>query len=76
MGEVAPPDGAGEGPCPARPRAIQEWLLFPTSQSISLRLPKPTLERLKQLANKRDVVYQSLLKMFVADRLKSELGPD
>ena len=31
------------------------------------------LERLKLLANKRDVPYQSLLKMFVADRLKAEL---
>jgi len=50
--------------------------LKPTSQTISLRLPKPMLDRLKQLANKRDVPYQSLLKMFVADRLKAELGPD
>jgi predicted DNA binding CopG/RHH family protein len=50
--------------------------LKPTSQTISLRLPKPMLDRLKQLANKRDVPYQSLLKMFVADRLKNELGPD
>ena len=50
--------------------------LKPTSQTISLRLPKPMLDRLKQLANKRDVPYQSLLKMFVADRLKAELGSD
>jgi hypothetical protein len=34
------------------------------------------LDRLKQLANKRDVPYQSLWKMFVADRLKAELGSD
>jgi predicted DNA binding CopG/RHH family protein len=46
--------------------------LKPSSQTISIRLPKPMLERLKLLANKRDVPYQSLLKMFVADRLKSE----
>jgi predicted DNA binding CopG/RHH family protein len=46
--------------------------LKPSSQTISIRLPKPMLERLKILANKRDVPYQSLLKMFVADRLKSE----
>jgi predicted DNA binding CopG/RHH family protein len=50
--------------------------LKPTSQTISLRLPKPMLDRLKQLANKRDVPYQSLLKMFVADRLKAEFGSD
>jgi predicted DNA binding CopG/RHH family protein len=46
--------------------------LKPSSQTISLRMPKPMLDRLKLLANKRDVPYQSLLKMFVADRLKAE----
>ncbi len=50
--------------------------LKPSSQTISLRLPKPMLARLKQLANKRDVPYQSLLKMFVADRLRAELGKE
>ncbi len=47
--------------------------LKPSSQTISLRLPKPMLDRLKVLANKRDVPYQSLLKMFVAERLEAEL---
>ena len=46
--------------------------LKPSSQTISLRLPKPMLDRLKLLANKRDVPYQSLLKMFVAERLAAE----
>lgn len=46
--------------------------LKPSSQTISLRLPKPMLDRLKILAHKRDVPYQSLLKMFIADRLKAE----
>ena len=46
--------------------------LKPSSQTISLRLPKPMLDRLKLLANKRDVPYQSLLKIFVAERLKAE----
>ncbi len=49
--------------------------LRPSSRTISLRLPMPMLERLKVLANKRDIPYQSLLKMFVADRLKAELEP-
>jgi predicted DNA binding CopG/RHH family protein len=44
-----------------------------SSQTISLRLPKPMLDRLKLLANKRDVPYQSLLKIFVAERLEAEL---
>ncbi|HUO03764.1 MAG TPA: BrnA antitoxin family protein [Candidatus Binataceae bacterium] len=47
--------------------------LKPSSQTISLRMPRPMLDHLKRLANKRDVPYQSLLKMFVADRLKEEL---
>jgi predicted DNA binding CopG/RHH family protein len=47
--------------------------LKPSSQTISLRLPKPMIERLKMLANKRDMPYQSLLKMFVAERLEAEL---
>jgi predicted DNA binding CopG/RHH family protein len=46
--------------------------LRPSSQTISLRLPRPMLERLKLLANKRDVPYQSLLKVFLAERLKVE----
>jgi predicted DNA binding CopG/RHH family protein len=46
--------------------------LKPSSQTISIRMPKPMLDRLKLLANKRDVPYQSLLKMFVADRLEAE----
>jgi predicted DNA binding CopG/RHH family protein len=49
--------------------------LKPSSQTISLRLPKPMLDRLKLLANKRDVPYQSLLKMFLAERLKAEFEP-
>jgi predicted DNA binding CopG/RHH family protein len=46
--------------------------LKPSSQTISLRLPKPMLDRLKLLAHERDVPYQSLLKMFVAERLAAE----
>jgi predicted DNA binding CopG/RHH family protein len=46
--------------------------LKPSSQTISIRIPKPMLDRLKLLANKRDVPYQSLLKIFVAERLKAE----
>jgi predicted DNA binding CopG/RHH family protein len=47
--------------------------LRPSMQSISLRLPKMMLEELRTLANKRDVPYQSLLKMFLAERLAAEL---
>ena len=46
--------------------------LKPTLRTISLRLPVSMIEDLKVLANQRDVPYQSLLKMFLADRLKRE----
>jgi predicted DNA binding CopG/RHH family protein len=44
-----------------------------TLRTISLRLPVSMIEDLKILANKRDVPYQSLLKVFLAERLKKEL---
>jgi len=47
--------------------------LRPTLKTISLRLPEPMLAELKLLANKRDVPYQSLLKMFLAERIEREL---
>ena len=46
--------------------------LKPTQKTISLRLPAMMLAELKRLANKRDVPYQSLLKMFLAERLDEE----
>jgi predicted DNA binding CopG/RHH family protein len=46
--------------------------LKPSSETISLRLPAPLLSDLKALANKRDVPYQSLLKLFVAERVAAE----
>ena len=46
--------------------------LKPTLRTISVRLPVSMIEDLKILANKRDVPYQSLLKVFLADRLAAE----
>jgi predicted DNA binding CopG/RHH family protein len=46
--------------------------LKPSTTTISLRLPTPLLADLKALANKRDVPYQSLLKVFVAERVAAE----
>lgn len=47
--------------------------LKPSQKTISLRLPAMMLAELKRLANKRDVPYQSLLKIFLAERLDKEL---
>lgn len=48
--------------------------LKPTTTAISLRLPVTMLEELKTLANAKDVPYQSLLKVFLSDRLARERG--
>jgi len=46
--------------------------LKPSLKTISLRLPLSMIEDLKVLANRRDVPYQSLLKVFLAERLARE----
>jgi predicted DNA binding CopG/RHH family protein len=40
---------------------------------ILIRLPESMIEELKLLANKRDGPYQSLLKIFLSERIDSEL---
>jgi predicted DNA binding CopG/RHH family protein len=49
--------------------------LKPSLRTISLRLPVSMIEDLKVLANRRDVPYQSLLKVFLAERLARERQP-
>jgi predicted DNA binding CopG/RHH family protein len=44
--------------------------LKPSTRAISLRLPAPLLERIKVAANKRDVPYQSLIKMWLAEKVE------
>ena len=43
--------------------------LEPSTNAISPRLPVAMLERIRVTANKRDVPYQSLIKMWLAERL-------
>ncbi|MBI5633430.1 MAG: hypothetical protein HZA15_08140, partial [Nitrospirae bacterium] len=47
--------------------------LRPTTRTISIRLPESLIEHLKLLANKRDVPYQSLLKIFLSEKVEEEL---
>ena len=47
--------------------------LKPSVKTISLRLPESLLAGLKVLANKRDIPYQSLLKIFLAERIEKEM---
>ena len=59
-------------PSGKRPKLVQ---LKPSLKTISLRLPVYMIEDLKMLANSRDVPYQSLLKVFLAERLARERRP-
>ena len=43
--------------------------LKPSVKTISLRLPEALLEELKMLANKKDVPYQSLLNVYLAEKV-------
>ncbi len=47
--------------------------LKPSTKTISIRLPEPLLDSVKELANKRDVPYQSYIKMILSDRVQKEL---
>ena len=46
--------------------------LKPSTKTISIRLPETMLEELKSLANKNDVPYQSLIKIYLAERIVQE----
>jgi len=46
--------------------------LKPTTRTISLRISESMLEKIRLVANKRDVPYQSLIKIFLKERLDEE----
>jgi predicted DNA binding CopG/RHH family protein len=54
-----------------------EKAVFPnlkvSTESISLRLPSPLLARIKELANEKDVPYQSLMKVYLSSEVEREL---
>ncbi len=47
--------------------------LKPSTKTISLRLPESILDEIKMIANKRDLPYQSLIKIFLKERIDREL---
>ena len=49
--------------------------LKPSLKTISIRLPESLLHGLKTLANERDVPYQSLVKMILAEQVEEALHP-
>lgn len=58
---------------PARHDTPEHVNLKPPLKAISLRLPVSMIEALKLLAHRRGVPYQSLLKIFLAERIRKEL---
>ncbi len=47
--------------------------LKPSLKSISIRLPETFIKTLKMLANKRGIPYQSLMKIYLSEKINEEL---
>lgn len=47
--------------------------LKPTTKTISLRIPEYLLDQIRQLANKQDIPYQSLIKVLLSQKVKEEI---
>lgn len=50
--------------------------LKPSTTSISLRLADSLLDGIRQQANKMDVPYQSLMKIWLTEKLREQTGPE
>jgi len=50
--------------------------LKPSKITISLRLPEMLLNDIKMLANKKDIPYQSLIKVLLAAKVQEEMKQD
>lgn len=57
----------------SKAKTIEFPNLKPSTKTISIRLPESLLNNLKILANKKDVPYQSLIKVFLAEKTESEM---
>ena len=55
-----------------QPVALDLSKLKPSTNSVTIRLPESLLASLKTLANKKDVPYQSLMKIFLAQKVQEE----
>jgi predicted DNA binding CopG/RHH family protein len=50
--------------------------LKPSTRTVSIRLPESLIAALKIQANKRDIPYQSLMKMYLSEKVKEETSTD
>ncbi|MFH0937481.1 MAG: BrnA antitoxin family protein [Candidatus Daviesbacteria bacterium] len=46
--------------------------LKPSTKTITIRVPQSLLNALKAIANKKDVPYQSLVKVYLDEKIKEE----
>jgi predicted DNA binding CopG/RHH family protein len=56
----------------SKARKVQFPNLKPSLRSISIRLPESLINDLKILANKKDIPYQSLMKIFLSEKVQEE----
>ncbi|OGM27885.1 hypothetical protein A3D00_01630 [Candidatus Woesebacteria bacterium RIFCSPHIGHO2_02_FULL_38_9] len=56
-----------------KPLNIEFPNLKPTSKTITLRMPLMLLYKIKRIANKKDVPYQSLMKVYLDEKANEEL---
>lgn len=56
----------------SKPLHIDFPNLKPTTKTITLRLPVSLLNSIRKIANKKDVPYQSLMKVFLAEKTREE----
>jgi predicted DNA binding CopG/RHH family protein len=50
--------------------------LKPSTRTVSIRLPEFLIAALKIQANKKDIPYQSLMKMYLSEKVKEETSAD
>lgn len=60
----------------SKARRVSFSKLRPSTKTISLRLPESMLDELRRLANKHDVPYQSLIKIYLSERIERERSGD
>ncbi|MBN2078044.1 MAG: BrnA antitoxin family protein [Spirochaetes bacterium] len=58
----------------SRARRLELSSLKPSTKSISIRLPESLLRRLKIIANKKDIPYQSLIKIYLSEKIRDDMS--
>lgn len=59
---------------PVRFPNLKRTNFTPPSRTISLRLPEPLIAQVRHIAQSMDVPYQSLIKIFIDQRVREELA--